>query len=73
MECRAFSKSFSINLVFFNNCSSRRVGTRGVERGVKNDLKALMQKQMLKSGQESVETLLTKFLVHNKKDIIRMV
>lgn len=47
------------------------MGTRGVERGVKNDFKQFMRKQIFKNVQENLETLIIKFLTLNKSDIIK--
>ncbi|ODN04987.1 Integrator complex subunit 10 [Orchesella cincta] len=49
--------------------STRRMGTRGVERGAKNDFKLCMKKQMLKNARENLESLIIKFLTLNKVDI----
>lgn len=63
-----YYSQFVVFIYFFD--SSRRMGTRGVERGVKNDFKQFMRKQIFKNAQENLEALIIKFLTLNKSDII---
>lgn len=46
------------------------MGTRGGERGAKNDFKAAMRKQIFKNARTTPEQLITKFLMGNKAEII---
>jgi len=53
-----------------HNGGSRRVGTRGVEKGVRNDFRTNMKRQMIKNGKENLHSLIVSFLTLNKVDIL---
>ncbi|CAL8090047.1 unnamed protein product [Orchesella dallaii] len=65
-----FSGGNGGNVSGYTENSTRRMGTRGVERGAKNDFKLCMKKQMLKNARENLESLIIKFLTLNKVDIM---
>jgi len=56
-------------VIFF---SQRRMSTRGADKGVKEDIKTAMRRQMARSG-ESLEPLLSKFLTNERNLILHSI
>lgn len=53
-----------------NSSTTRRIGTRGADKGVKDDFKQLIRKQFLRSN-EDIETLIIQFITQEHMCLVQ--
>lgn len=51
---------------------TRRIGTRGSDRGIKDEFKQLIRKQMARSN-EDVETLIIQFITQERSSLMQLI
>lgn len=53
------------------NCRQRRIGTRGADKGAKEEIKQAIRRQIARSN-ESVDELLVKFITQERSQILQV-
>lgn len=51
---------------------TRRIGTRGSDRGIKDEFKQLIRKQMARSN-EDIETLILQFITQERNSLMQLI